>query len=214
MPGTDTDTHWTPIFLNLLQTHAVTDAAHDLEHVRRVVANARRLTTAEGADWKIVLPAAWLHDCVFIPKSSPDRKQASVLAAKQAAAWLEKHGWPHGNLAEITHAIEAHSFSAGITPLTLEAKVLQDADRLDALGAVGLARTLMLGGELKRVFYQPKDPFCDHREADDSVYTLDHLYRKLLTLESTMQTEAGKKEAGRRTEFLKEFLAQLRLEIG
>ena len=90
---------------------------------------------------------------------------------------------------------------------------MQDADRLDALGAVGLARTLMLGGELKREFYQHEDPFCDRREADDSVYTLDHLYRKLLTLEGTMQTESGRKEAVRRTQFLKDFLAQLREEI-
>lgn len=208
-----TETHWTPIFLNLLETHAVIDAAHDLEHIRRVVANARRLTTSEGADWMTVLPAAWLDDCVIIPKSSPDRKQASMLAARQAASWLEEHGWPHDNLPEIVHAIEAHSFTAGIAPLTTEAKVLQDADRLDALGAVGLARTLMLGGELKRVFYQAEDPFCDHRDADDSVYTLDHLYRKLLTLEGTMQTESGRKDAGRRTGFLRDFLGQLREEI-
>lgn len=210
----DLETPWTPIFLKLLETHAVTDAAHDLEHIRRVVANARRLSAAENADWSIILPAAWLHDCVIIPKSSPNRKQASVLAAKQAVAWLAEHGWPHENLAEIAHAIEAHSFSAGIAPLTVEAKVLQDADRLDALGAVGLARTLMLGGEMKRVFYQPKDPFCDHREPDDGIYTLDHFYRKLLTLEETMQTPSGKKEAGQRTKFLRDFLAQMRDEIG
>lgn len=210
---TDTEIHWTPIFLNLLETHAITDAAHDVEHIRRVVANARRLTTSEGADWRIVLPAAWLHDCVIIPKSSPDRKQASVLAGKLAIAWLDEHGWPHGNLDEIRHAIEAHSFSAGITPLTIEAKVMQDADRLDALGAVGLARTLMLGGEMKRTFYQPADPFCDSREADDANYTLDHVYRKLLTLEGTMQTVSGKSEAAKRTVFLRDFLAQLRAEI-
>jgi uncharacterized protein len=178
----DIDSHWTDLFLNLLATHAVTDAAHDLEHIQRVVTNARRLARSEGADWRVVMPAAWLHDCVIIPKTSPDRKQASKLAARQAVTWLEAHEWPHGRLDEIEHAIEAHSFSAEIAPLSLEAKVLQDADRLDALGAVGLARTLMLGGELKRVFYNVADPFCDSREPDDSVYTLDHVYRKLLTL--------------------------------
>lgn len=210
----DLEARWTSIFGSLLEAHAVTDAAHDLEHIRRVVANARRLTAAENADWSVILPAAWLHDCVIIPKSSPDRKQASVLAAKQAVAWLTEHGWPYENLAEISHAIEAHSFSAGIVPLTLEAKVLQDADRLDALGAVGLARTLMLGGEMKRTFYQQKDPFCDHREPDDGIYTLDHFYRKLLTLEDTMQTPSGKTEAGKRTNFLRDFLDQMRDEIG
>jgi len=213
MPTLALDKIWPSRFLALLAAHTVTDAAHDLEHIHRVVTNARRLSNAEGADWLIVMPAAWLHDCVIVPKSSPHRKQASKLAASQAVAWLEQLGWPHGRLDEIAHAIEAHSFSAGIPPLTLEAKVLQDADRLDALGAVGLARTLMLGAELKREFYQSTDPFCKSRTADDSVYTLDHLYCKLLTLEVTMQTTGGRHEARQRTVFLQQFLAQLQDEI-
>lgn len=209
----ESDEPWTSLFTRLLDRHAAADAAHDVAHVGRVVTNARRLAEVEGADWQVVMPAAWLHDCVVVPKSSPDRSRASQLAARQAIAWLEEHDWPHGRLDEISHAIEAHSFSAGIAPRTLEAKVLQDADRLDALGAVGLARTLMLGGEMGRIFYQPEDPFCDAREADDSIYTLDHVYRKLLTLEGTMQTESARKEAGRRTVFLREYLTQLRDEI-
>ncbi|MES2921980.1 MAG: HD domain-containing protein [Verrucomicrobiota bacterium] len=208
------DSSWPALFLDLLEKHSITDSAHDHSHIRRVVTNARRLTTAEGADWLVVMPAAWLHDCVIIPKSSPDRKQASIIAARQAVAWLKEHRWPHGRLDEIAHAIEAHSFSAGIAPRTLEAMVVQDADRLDALGAVGLARTLMLGGELKREFYAAVDPFCESRPADDSVYTLDHLYAKLLTLEGTMQTSSGKVEARQRTDFLKSFLDRLRDEIG
>jgi len=210
----DLDSQWPARFQDLLAEHAISDAAHDLEHIRRVVTNARRLTAAENAEWSVVMPAAWLHDCVIVPKSSPDRQQASILAARQAVAWLEELQWPHGRLDEIAHAIEAHSFSAAIAPLTLEAKVVQDADRLDALGAVGLARTLMLGGELKREFYAAVDPFCESRPADDSVYTLDHLYSKLLTLEGTMQTVSGKIEARQRTEFLRSFLNQLREEIG
>ena len=208
------DSSWPLRFQDLLARHAITDAAHDLEHIHRVVANARRLTTAENGDWSVVMPAAWLHDCVIVPKSSPDRMQASRLAAKQAVAWLEEKEWPHGQLEEIAHAIEAHSFSAGIAPRSLEAKILQDADRLDALGAVGLARTLMLGGEMKRGFYALTDPFCDAREPDDSIHTLDHVYRKLLTLEGTMQTESGRREARQRTEFLVMFLDQLRAELG
>lgn len=210
----DPDPFWPDLFLKLLGTHAETDAAHDLEHIRRVVTNARRLTEAEGADWQVVMPAAWLHDCVVVPKSSPERKQASRLAAKRAVEWLTEHDWPNGKLDEIAHAIEAHSFSAGIETRTPEARVLQDADRLDALGAVGLARTLMLGAEMKREFYHPADPFCANREPDDSVYTLDHVYQKLLTLEGTMKTAAGKREAVRRTEFLRDFLREMADEVG
>lgn len=208
-----TDEPWPSRFLQLLAEQTTEDAAHNPMHIRRVVTNARRLTLAEGADWLTVMPAAWLHDCVIIPKSSPDRSRASQLAAKQAVTWLKALDWPHGRLEEIAHAIEAHSYSAGIAPESLEARVLQDADRLDALGAVGLARTLMLGAEMKREFYAAADPFCDVRQPDDSVYTLDHLYCKLLKLEDTMQTEGGRTEARQRTLFLRRFLNQLEGEI-
>jgi uncharacterized protein len=209
----DLDLTWQPLFERLLIQHALTDAAHDLEHIRRVVRNARKISHEEGADWQVVMPAAWLHDCVIVPKSSPDRIRASQMAAEQAVLWLRENDWPISNLDQIFHAIEAHSFSAKIPTRTLEARVLQDADRLDALGAVGLARTLMLGAEMKRDFYSSADPFCKERSADDSVYTLDHLYCKLLTLEATMQTTSGKKEAAQRTHYLQQFLKQLESEL-
>ena len=205
---------WQDLFASLVANHAQADAAHDSQHLHRVVANAYQLTHAEGADWLVVMPAAWLHDCVVVPKSSPDRNKASVLAARQAIEWLKAHDWPHGRLDEIAHAIEAHSFSAGIVPRTLEAKVVQDADRLDALGAVGLARTLMLGGQMGRELYSPDDPLCVGRPPDDSRFSLDHVFAKLLKLEAMMQTPSGKAEAHRRTQFLKAFLNQLAGEIG
>lgn len=188
------------------------DAAHDLEHVRRVAGNAAGLAAAEGARPEVVLPAAWLHDCVTVPKDSPRRATASRLAAAQAGAWLREWGWPAALGPEIAHAIEAHSFSAGIAPRTLEAQVVQDADRLDALGAVGLARCLMLGGALGRPLYAGPDPFCEQRAADDRASCVDHFYTKLLTLEGTMQTAGGRREARRRTEFLRRFLTELRRE--
>ena len=204
---------WPNLFAELLSQQGLADAAHDSNHTRRVVTNARRLALAESADWAVVMPASWLHDCVAVPKSSPDRGIASRLSAHQAVEWLESYAWPYGRLAEIAHAIEAHSFSAGVEASTLEAKVVQDADRLDALGAVGLARTLMLGGEMQRAFYDALDPFCQRRLPDDSVFTLDHLFSKLLTLEGIMQTTTGKIEAHQRTQFLRQFLAQLGSEI-
>ena len=190
------------------------DAAHDLAHIRRVVANARALAATEGARLEVVLPAAWLHDCVSVPKDSPQRASASKLAAAQALVWLRDWGWPEEVLPDVAHAIEAHSFSAGIAPRTLEAQVVQDADRLDALGAAGLARCLMLGGEMGRPLYAAVDPFCDNRVPDDRASCVDHFYTKLLKLESTMQTPGGRTEARVRTEYLRGFLAELRKEIG
>ena len=189
------------------------DVAHDLGHVRRVVGNARKLAAYEGAKLEVVLPAAWLHDCVVVPKDSPARKLASRQAAERAVQWLRTWGVPEMLLPEIAHAIEAHSFSAAIPPRTIEAKVVQDADRLEAIGAVGLARCLMLGGALGRTLYAAEDPFCERRQADDGAATVDHFYTKLLQIEDLMQTTGGRTEARRRTEFLRQFLAELRREI-
>ena len=190
------------------------DAAHDVEHVRRVVATATALAAEEGAPLAVVVPAAWLHDCVHVPKSSPDRARASRLAADEAVRLLAAWGYPAALHGEVAHAIEAHSFTARVAPRTAAARVVQDADRLDALGAVGLARTLMLGGALGRPLYDPTDPFCAHRPPDDGAATLDHLYTKLLGLAATMTTAAGRREAVRRTAFLHAFLTELGREIG
>ncbi|WP_343390237.1 HD domain-containing protein [Candidatus Amarobacter glycogenicus] len=122
------------------------DVAHDAAHVRRVVAGAVRLAEIEGAEMAVVFPAAWLHDCVIVLKDSALRSQASRLAAETAVTFLRAQQYPPQYLEAIAHAIAAHSFSAGIAPQTIEAKVVQDADRLDALGAVGMARTFMVGG--------------------------------------------------------------------
>jgi uncharacterized protein len=190
------------------------DVAHDNGHVRRVVRNARALAETEGAALDVVIPAAWLHDCVTVPKDSPRRAEASRLAAAQAAEWLRAWDVAEGRVRAIAHAIEAHSFTAGIAPRTLEARVVQDADRLEALGAVGLARCLMLGGALGRPLYAEQDPFCATRAPDDRASFVDHFYTKLLQLEGTMQTPGGRAEARRRTVFLRRFLTELGREIG
>jgi uncharacterized protein len=190
------------------------DAAHDEGHVMRVVANARKLAEAEGADLAVVLPAAWLHDCVVIAKNSPQRSSASRLAAERAGALLRAEGYPAQHIPAIEHAIEAHSFSARIAPQTLEAKVVQDADRLEALGAVGIARTLITGGANGTPFYDFAEPFPVTRVADDGTSIIDHFFTKLLTLAETMQTASGRAAAQQRAQFLKQFLTQLGSEIG
>ena len=194
--------------------HGAPDAAHDAEHVRRVVRTALALAPAEGAAPDVVLPAAWLHDLVPVAKRSPDRPRASRLAAAAAVRLLAGWGYPAAWLPEVAHAIAAHSFSAAIAPRTAAARVVQDADRLDALGAVGLARCLMLGGELGRPLYDPDDPFAERRPVDDAAWTLDHLPAKLLGLAATMRTAAGRREAERRTALLHGFRAALRRELG
>lgn len=204
---------WEPRFERFLAEQAATDAAHDLAHIQRVVATAKTLARAEGARLDVVVPAAWLHDCVTLPKDHPDRHRASALAASAASAFLRDAGYPEALVPAVAHAVEAHSFSAGVEPRTAEAAVVQDADRLDALGAIGIARTFAVGGALGAAFYDPAAPFPNDREPDDRRFVVDHFYAKLLGLVDTMQTAAGRREAERRTTFLHTFLDQLRMEI-
>lgn len=189
------------------------DSAHDLAHIQRVVASAKQLAAEEKAEPAVVIPAAWLHDCVIIPKNHPKRSNASALAAEKAIRFLRLAGYENHYLDSIHHAIKAHSFSAGIEPENIEAKVVQDADRLDALGAVGISRCMIVGGMLGRPLYHPEDPFCAAREPDDKIWTIDHFYQKLFRLPGSMQTESGRKEAERRIGIMKIFLQELEREI-
>ena len=205
---------WEPRFRSFVAEQPGADPGHGPAHLERVVATALRLAAEEGARVDIVLPAAWLHDCVHVAKDSPERKQASRLAGDYALRYLEDAGYPAACLPGIHHAIESHSYSAGIEPKTIEAKVVQDADRLDALGAIGIARCIAVGSALGRPLYRPDDPFCKRRAPDDRGASVDHFYSKLLKLAGTMQTVAGRREAERRTAFLRSFIAQLESEIG
>lgn len=189
------------------------DPAHDLSHVKRVVNTAKKLAKEENAINEIVVPAAWLHDLVNLPKNHPDRKKASALAAEEALKYLRSVEYPEKYLDSIHHAICAHSFSAGITPTTLEAKIVQDADRLDALGAIGLARLFSINTQLGRVFYDHKDPFAQKRSLDDKLYGLDHIFIKLEKISESMNTVSASIEAKRRFSFIQEFLNELKKEI-
>jgi uncharacterized protein len=204
---------WEPRFRRFVASQPNADPGHGPVHLERVVATAMRLAAEEGARVDVVLPAAWLHDCVHVAKNSPERSRASRLAADHALGFLQEAGYPPACLPDIRHAIEAHSYSAGIAPRTVEAKVVQDADRLDALGAIGLARCLAVGTALGRPLYEPVDPFCRERAPDEGGASIDHIYAKLLKLAGTMQTAAGRREAARRTAFLEAFLVQLGSEI-
>jgi uncharacterized protein len=199
--------------LEFLAGRQPADLAHDVSHVKRVVKNTLYITEKEQANVQVTLPSAWLHDCVSLPKDSPERARGSRLAAEAATGFLAENGYPEELLPEVFHAIEAHSFSANLPVRSLEARVVQDADRLDSLGAIGIARCLLVGGRLNRPLCDPADPFCDAREPDDSRYTIDHFYSKLLKLPGTMQTEAGRAEAQRRAELMRGYLDQLRVEI-
>lgn len=201
------------LYIKFLNNNTEYDAAHDIAHIKRVVRSAKKINLEESGDDEIVIAAAWLHDCVALPKNHPDRKKSSTLAAQKAAVFLGTVGFPASKIPAVAHAIEAHSFSAGLEPKTIEAKIVQDADRLDALGAIGIARCFSVGGELSSPLYHPEDPFAESREPDDSKWTVDHFYNKLFRLPDLLNTSTAREMAKERVLFMKKFLKQLSSEI-
>ena len=189
------------------------DPAHDLLHFKRVVRTARQLCAAENGRLEVVLPAAWLHDFVIVPKNDPRRSQASRLSAEGAIDFLREINYPEKYYADIAHAIAAHSFSADIKTESLEAEIVQDADRLDGLGAIGLARCFATAGIMKRAFYSEDDPFCEKRKPDDFMGTIDHFYVKLFKTVETLKTKAGRAEGQRRRMIMQRYLTDLQSEI-
>ena len=179
----------------------------------RVYSNAKRLAKKEHGTPKLVLAAALLHDIVSYPKSDPRSKCSSIESAAKARQVLAKYGYTENEIKIISDAIRDHSFSRGATPETLTGKILQDADRLDAIGSIGIARTFSVGGAAGRLFYNNKDPFCKKRMPDDKKWTLDHFYKKLLLLEKKMNTRSAKLEARKRIKIMNQFLDELKTEI-
>ncbi|PSW20681.1 HD domain-containing protein [Photobacterium sanctipauli] len=197
-----------------IRQQSITDPAHDLSHIQRVVSAAKQFAHQEKAKLEVVVPAAWLHDCVTLPKNHPERHKASALAAEQGLAFLASIGYPQAYFDDIAHAIEAHSYSANIPVRTVEAAIVQDADRIDALGAIGIARCIQVSTGFNSKLYSPDDPFGQTRSRDDKTFCIDHFYIKLFKLEKTMNTQAAMQEAKQRTAYMKGFLAQLGHEIG
>ncbi|HFZ8993042.1 TPA: phosphohydrolase [Citrobacter freundii] len=191
------------------------DSAHDIFHLRRVWATAQKLSAGEEVDWLVVLTACYFHDIVSLPKNHPDSRLSSKQAATMAGRILTEAftDYPADKLPVVSHAIEAHSFSAGIMPLTLEAKIVQDADRLDALGAIGLARVFAVSESMGASLFDAEDPFARHRPLNDKQFAVDHFQSKLLTLPQTMQTERGKSLARHNADFLVTWMAKLSAEL-
>ncbi|MBK5921762.1 hypothetical protein CCR80_12035 [Rhodothalassium salexigens] len=189
------------------------DPAHDWPHIERVLAWSERIGRAEGARLGVLRAAVVLHDLVNLPKDHPQRLQASQMCADAAEPLLRQAGYDPALIPAIQAAIVEHSYSLGRSPSSLEAAILQDADRLDALGAVGLMRAVSTGARMARRFYDPADPFARARPLDQRRQTVDHVYTKLLRLPEQMNTATARAEAHARAAFLRAFLDQLAGEV-
>lgn len=175
---------------------------------------AERIARAEGGDLDVIVPAALFHDLVNYPKNDPRAAEAADESAALADQLLsEIVEYPREKGARVREAIVSHSFRKGITPTSIEAQIVQDADRLEATGAIAIMRTFASTGQMKRQFYHPEDPFCSGRAPEPLSYALDLFYDRLLRVEERMNTKTAKRIARGRTQFLKKFLAQFEKEL-
>ena len=169
--------------------------AHGFDHIVRVTRISEILGSGEGADMKVLIPAALLHD-IARPIEDEMGLPHEEKGAEMAEVYLRSINYSEECIPAITHAIRAHRYTKGIPPKTPEAKILSDADKLDAMGAFGIARTFMQAGE----------------EDTGINGAVDHINEKLLKLKEKMYTEGGKKIAEQRHAFLKFFLEELARE--
>lgn len=190
------------------------DGAHDLAHCLRVARLAQALALEAGADPEACCAAALLHDLVYLPKNHPDSSGTARQGAQLALAWCREIPGLAGRAELIAGAVGSHSFSGGEPPASLVAAVLQDADRLEALGAIGLARVFATGGAMGTGLWHPGDPWGRDRALDDKRWSLDHFQTKLLKLKDGMNTQAGRSMAQARDQVLRDFLAALAEELG
>ena len=189
------------------------DPAHDFEHIMRVYKNAEKICKTENANKKLVLISVLLHDIVKIPHSSKNSKSSADVSAEKSVKILKKMNMSQIEIDIISEAISNHSFTKKKISNSIEGKILQDADRLDAIGAIGISRAFCVSGVKNRPFYKIDNPFAKKRNLDDKKWALDHFFKKLLTLEKQMNTKSAKIEAKRRTKILRKFLDDLKREI-
>jgi uncharacterized protein len=207
-----------PALLQALRSEALqrtqqADCAHDVGHVLRVASHAHKLAQAEGANVDVAVAAAWLHELFSFPKDHPDSSRSGQVCAEHAAELLDSLGCPEPERDAICECVREHCFSSAMVPTTLEAAILQDADRLDAIGAIGVARCFATCASMKRPLLNPSDPFCQSRKPDDRNWGLDHFYRKLLRIPAMLHTPTARCIAEPRVEFMNAFLQQLRSEL-
>lgn len=207
------DFDWCPRALAALDEQMERDGGHDYAHLARVMTNAHRIWQGEEADWEVIAAAVIFHDAVNLPKDHPERSQASSASAEFAARVLEED-FETERLELVASAIREHSYSSGFTPQSTEAQIVCDADRLEAIGAVGIARTFYVSGMLGRSIAHMGDPWGEDRELDDAEYGVDHFFEKLLHVAGTMGTKTGKSMARERHDYLVGFLDELGQELG
>lgn len=174
---------------------------HDYFHIERVVTNAKKILETENADPFLVELAAWTHDVGDYKLHDGVDKSNELITEFLQTLQVEQE-----TIDKVLEIVSQVSFSKGNTPTTIEAKIVQDADRLDAIGAVGIARCFAYGGSVHNVLYNPYDNSKD-------ASSVQHFYDKLFKLKDLMNTETAIKIANKRHQFMENFIEEFYQEV-
>ena len=181
---------------------------HDRFHTERVYNLAVRIADEEHADVDVVKAAALLHDIARALEDEGKIADHALEGAKKAKEVLEAVDFPKEKIPEVLHCIEVHRFRNGMEAGSLEAKILQDADRLDIIGAIGIARVFTRGGWGNKPIHDPAIPPKDKYDGR-SLTSVNHMYEKILKVKDTFNTDTAKRIAEERHQFVEQFLERL-----
>lgn len=189
------------------------DPSHDFEHVRRVYNMAKKIAAKVGADPEVVIPAALFHDTIVYKKNSPQSRTETDESAELVEQILSNiPEYPREKIANVKICIAECSFSKEIIPKLLESKVLQDADFLEATGAISIMRTFSSCGHMNRPLYAKDDPLCING-CKNLRSGIDLFFERLLIVRDRVHTEYAKSIAERRINILEDFLKELKIEL-
>lgn len=216
-----THTRHVDLWNAIMPTLTHDDLAHDWLHVQRVTEWCLRIARSIGADEDLAGAAGLLHDLINIPKESDLRSMGSTLSAQAGVRYLKDVGYSDEEIDTVTGAIATCSWSRGLKPTNIIGKVLQDADRLDAIGAIGVMRNIacaqaMRGRKHSGLFYHPDQPVPWDKEPNrlnDKEHALDHFFCKLLHLKDGMHTAIATDEANKRHQWMLTFLQEVEREL-
>lgn len=199
----------------VIAIHFQEGSGHSLDHTMRVYQNALTISQGEPVDMDIVRAAALLHDIGRHAQDSGEVKCHAQEGARMAEEYLLTTDFPPGKIAQVVYAIKVHRYGDGITPETAEAAILQDADRLDSLGAITIARVFTYGAMKNRPMHDPElTPDVDGTYVGgDSSTSIIHLYTKVLQITpDTFKTEKAREIADQRYPFVLEFVQRFEKE--
>ena len=189
------------------------DPGHDMAHFLRVAIMAIDFANGQ-CDQRCLVAAALLHDVVNLPKDHPESQKASSLSAGVARDLLPQLGFTSAEVEDIACAVRDHSYSRGAKPVSLLGEVIQDADRMEALGVLGVLRNIAVGTQMGSIFFHPHDPWALERDLNDKKYCIDHFFIKLFKIPEKMNTLVAQKMAQERCHYMAEMLGHLGCEIG